>query len=77
MSKVYKCQPREPNEKIYGSILVNKEYLEEISNELLEAAVLIREWGAYASTYFKEKHDLAGDIKAVEKYATDLKELLK
>lgn len=28
-----------------------------------EAADSIANWGAYASEYFQDKHDLAGDIK--------------
>lgn len=35
---------------------------ERLRGKLLEAAGCIGEWGAYASEYFQEKHNLAGDI---------------
>lgn len=34
-----------------------------LRNELNEAADSIESWGAYASDYFKDKHDLDADIK--------------
>lgn len=35
---------------------------QELVSALSEAVLLIGDWGAYASEYFQNKHDLAGDI---------------
>ena len=38
---------------------------------LREASEDIADWGAYASNYFQEKHNLAGDIKKYADAATE------
>ena len=43
------------------------------AERLEEAAELIEDWGSYASPYFKEKHDLQGDIKRILSYAKSIK----
>jgi LPS O-antigen subunit length determinant protein (WzzB/FepE family) len=40
--------------------------IERLHEALSIAKESIIEWGAYASAYFQEKHDLAGDIAAVD-----------
>lgn len=35
-------------------------------NALKDARELVAHWGAYASQYFQEKHDLAGDLKTLD-----------
>lgn len=35
----------------------------ELAKELMEAAEEVESWGAYASDYFQQKHDLAGWVK--------------
>ena len=39
------------------------------SKRLHEAAQLICDWGAYAPQYFREKHDLKGDIEKINGWA--------
>jgi len=36
---------------------------QELVSALSEAVILVGDWGAYASEYFQNKHDLKGDIK--------------
>ena len=41
---------------------VERALLREALEALVEAHVCIASWGAYASSYFQEKHDLEGDV---------------
>lgn len=34
---------------------------------LREARTAVEEWGAYASPYFREKHDLTGDLTKIDR----------
>ena len=45
--------------------------------QLGEASELIGEWGAYAESYFQDKHDLAGDVSMFKKYAAGLDEVIR
>lgn len=53
-----------------ASLGPSAERLERQRDQLLEALneakYLIADWGAYASPYFQEKHDLSGDIAKIE-----------
>jgi chromosome segregation ATPase len=46
---------------------------EELEKALEDAAECIESWGGYASTYFQDKHDLAGDIERTRTAARALK----
>ena len=77
MSKIYEIRPKDgAQQPLDGSVLVNKEYLEEVSNKLLTAADLIAFWGHHAKTYHQEKHDLAGDIERVKTFSNEMREYL-
>jgi hypothetical protein len=39
---------------------------DELLAELKNARELVEDWGAYASNYMQEKHDLAGDIDRLD-----------
>jgi len=39
------------------------------AEQLEEAAEDVESWGAYASVYFQEKHDLHGDVTKHKTYA--------
>jgi hypothetical protein len=47
-----------------GEVAALREALLNAADALGYAAAGIAEWGEYASEYFKEKHNLAGDIEA-------------
>jgi hypothetical protein len=38
----------------------------QLLDALTEAVELIQDWASYASPYFQEKHDLAGDIARLQ-----------
>lgn len=42
-----------------------------IAEQLTEAADMIEEWGSYASAYFREKHNLSGDVLKIRNYAIE------
>jgi chromosome segregation ATPase len=46
---------------------------EELEKALEDAAECIESWGGYASAYFQDKHDLAGDIERTRTAARALK----
>jgi hypothetical protein len=48
--------------EIGGAAGASKDRVVELEAALGEAIESIESWGAYASEYFREKHDLAGDI---------------
>ena len=43
-----------------------KQQRDELLAELKNARELVEDWGAYASNYMQEKHDLAGDIDRLD-----------
>jgi LmbE family N-acetylglucosaminyl deacetylase len=47
--------------------------IEELEKALEDAAECVESWGGYASTYFQDKHDLAGDIERIRTAARALK----
>lgn len=54
-----------------------EELLAEAGKVLAEAAGDIEGWGAYADDYFKDKHDLAGDVERYRRAAARLSDKLK
>ena len=40
--------------------------VERLRAALVDAKEAVQSWGAYADSYFQEKHDLAGDIAAID-----------
>jgi len=44
------------------------EFLEEVIDDLAG-------WGCYAEEYFQEKHDLSGDIKRIEGFIEEVKNI--
>lgn len=48
--------------------------LERLRVLLDEAADCIAGWGAYASEYFQDKHDLAGDVRRFREAASSTKD---
>lgn len=51
--------------------------LQEAAEKLDEAADEIDSWGAYASEYFQEKHDLKGSVSDTRKYAAHFEAIAK
>lgn len=41
----------------------DKERIAELEKALRDAIECVQDWSGYASEYFQEKHDLAGDLK--------------
>ena len=50
------------NEHVTGVCQKAASRIEALEAALSEAYAAIEFWGSYASEYFKEKHDLAGDM---------------
>ncbi len=46
-----------------------------VAEQLEEAAEDVADWGAYASPYFQEKHDLKADIDKYKTYAALVREV--
>lgn len=46
-------------------------HIDRLRRALLEARDCVESWGAYAGDYFQEKHDLAGDLAAIDAVLTD------
>jgi hypothetical protein len=63
----YLCSDVDSSEAQWTAI--NKVQLARIAmleSKLLDAIECTAMWGAYASAYFQEKHDLAGDLKRLK-----------
>lgn len=48
-----------------------EERVRELENGLMDAREALMSWGGYVGSYFKEKHDLDGDLEAIEKLIPD------
>ena len=48
--------------------------IDRLRGELVKARELVGEWAAYASTYFQDKWDLAGDLERLDAALHSLKE---
>jgi hypothetical protein len=59
-------QPAQVNQQLLGALF-------DAAYCLDEAAEFIADWGAYASDYFREKHDLKADIATCKNRATSLR----
>lgn len=51
--------------------------LKEAMEALDEERELVAFWAAYASPYFREKHDLAGDLAGIDETLAKLAEVVK
>lgn len=67
------CQPQEYIDRLHEQTEDDSKEIEllrgqrdQLLEALNEAKYLVADWGAYASPYFQEKHDLSGDIAKIE-----------
>ena len=57
------------NQQIYSNSMLTKRLSEKdkvihsLAHDLVLASEYIEDWGTYVDPYFKEKHDLKGDVK--------------
>ena len=71
------CNPQSALMEAADKIDRLEKALSDAARQLAEASELISEWGAYAESYFQDKHDLAGDVSMFKKYAAGLDEVIR
>ena len=59
-----------------GSVVVPRETLATIAEQLAEAAEDVESWGGYAGAYFQEKHHLAKNIQQIKEHAAKVRAIL-